>query len=787
MTQTVEQIGVQARTATRLATGLAWLALATVIALAMLLSIRKMASPDIGYHLAYGEEFWRTGKPVDHNPYIFTLTDDRPDQTDLAPGCWYDSQGRYRFPNANWGTQVVMAAVNTWFGPIALSLLLPAMVAGVIILILLTLRRFGAGPLTCAAAMLLVTMTAHERFMLRPEMFGYLILVAQMYILVGWQSRVRQVIVLGLLQVLLVNFHSYFMLGLAITTAYVIDAAVRRVLAWINAAVPESNLAGRRLKMLLITLGVQLIACLVNPWTWRLAALPVQTLVFMKENHIAGQYHPGAHPWSIIGEFFSPFSGFANIRATISYLVLLAVAAAAIVLAVVTACLILWRRQTDATLKPKRPGNALPGTHGQDTPTAQDSHTPLLAWALIIAGMVAISFSMRRNIAPAAMVIVPLAVGIFIFFTRRATRLQALLQELRASYGWWQVILTVVMRKVITLYAYMLAIRSRLEQPKAARWWRLAALAVPILIAYYAGQWSYQATTDRFYFDERTMTRFGLGFSPIDIPLGASDFVSEHLAAPGASNRVWCDLYCSSNVYYFTNPHRDVPLVTNTWAYPPHVMKMVLDAFWVPGMTDRPLEFEDLHARYGFDAVLLRVDPHSWALTYTLARSDAWAVAYVDARFVVFVRRDGAYAKALLSMELNPKRLDMDRLLQKADAQDPSGASGLFMLSLTLHALGWTDPAVDAINQAIQRRPDWPEAHNRLGQLLADHANKLMDPKVKQFAQARELLEKAVKAFEKSVSLRGDYAEAQQNLDLARSQLADLKKNGMCHPVGVGM
>jgi len=728
---------------------MAWLAMATVIALAMLLSIRKMASPDIGYHLAYGEEFWRTGRPVDHNPYIFTLTDDTADRTDLAPGCWYDSQGRYRFPNANWGTQVVMAAVNTWLGPIALSLLLPAMVAGVIVLILLTLRRLGAGPLACAAAMLLVTMTAHERFMLRPEMFGYLILVAQMYILVGWQSRVRQVVALGLLQVLLVNFHSYFMLGLAVTTAYVIDAAVWRWRAPRDAAASEQALAGRRLKMLLITLSVQFVACFVNPWTWRLAALPVQTLLFMRENQIAGQYHPGAHPWSIIGEFFSPFGDFGNVRATISYFVLLAVALAAIVMAIVSVC-VQWRRTANVARVDQRPGNALPGTHRQDATCAHDSYTPLLAWSLIIAGMVAVSFSMRRNIAPAAMLIVPLAVGIFAIFVKRTTVVRSLLERISVLGGW-----------------------------------RLAALTVPTVITLYAGLLAWQATTDRFYFDERTMTRFGLGFSPIDIPLGASDFVSEHLAAPGASSRVWCDLYCSSNVYYFTHPHRDVPLVTNTWAYPPHVMKMVLDAFWVPGMTDRPLEFEDLHARYGFDAVLLRVDPHSWALTYTLARSGAWAVAYVDARFVVFVRRDGAYAKSLPSMELTPKRLDMASLLQKADAQDPSGASGLFMLSLTLHALGWNDSAVEAINQVIQQRPDWPEAHNRLGQLLADHANELA--RRQQFHEARVALEDAARAFEKSLFLRGDYAEAKQNLDLARSQLADLKNGRPPRPVGVGM
>ena len=122
------------------------LAVAAACAAGVLLGVRKLTTPDLGYHLAYGEEMLRTGRAVDHNGFIYTLppTNLPPaERPEAGPGCWYDEHGRYRFPNANWLTQVIMAAVKRAGGLPALSLLLPVLVASLVAATVAALRRVG--------------------------------------------------------------------------------------------------------------------------------------------------------------------------------------------------------------------------------------------------------------------------------------------------------------------------------------------------------------------------------------------------------------------------------------------------------------------------------------------------------------------------------------------------------------------------------------------------------------------------------------------------------------------
>ena len=74
-----------------------------------LLGFRTLVSVDLGYHLAYGEQTLDTGQFVDHNAFLYTLPplDLEPSlRPDPGPASWYDEQGRYRFPNSNWLSQV---------------------------------------------------------------------------------------------------------------------------------------------------------------------------------------------------------------------------------------------------------------------------------------------------------------------------------------------------------------------------------------------------------------------------------------------------------------------------------------------------------------------------------------------------------------------------------------------------------------------------------------------------------------------------------------------------------
>jgi hypothetical protein len=115
------------------------------------LGLRTQATIDLGYHLAYGETFLDSGRIVDHNDFLYTLPDpSAPARPEPGPGSWYDSAGRYRFANANWLSQVVMAlawrAGGAW-GAGLLGLALVGLTGG---LLFSTVRRWGvASPGPC--------------------------------------------------------------------------------------------------------------------------------------------------------------------------------------------------------------------------------------------------------------------------------------------------------------------------------------------------------------------------------------------------------------------------------------------------------------------------------------------------------------------------------------------------------------------------------------------------------------------------------------------------------------
>ena len=118
---------------------------ATVAACAFALTsaVRMINSPDIGYHLAYGEHFLETGKIVQTGQWVWYPLDSKrlsnPDE--LGPGCTYDADTHtYGFVNSNWGTQVVIAAAYRAGGMTALVLVQVALWAGILALVIVTLR-----------------------------------------------------------------------------------------------------------------------------------------------------------------------------------------------------------------------------------------------------------------------------------------------------------------------------------------------------------------------------------------------------------------------------------------------------------------------------------------------------------------------------------------------------------------------------------------------------------------------------------------------------------------------
>lgn len=457
----------------------------------------ELSSVDFGYHIAYGREFLRTGRIVEVDPFIYGAQD-------------------HRFINANWLSQAVTAALYDWFGWPALTGLRTLLISIMLGCGVVLMAGAGVGRIGIAWGLLLGALAGYERFTLRPELFSYAILALQLLLLFGGRNALpgwKRISAVVALQALWVNLHSYFLLGLALSGARLMQelaASLRgRAVAQNDVsrsnepplAPPEYPGGGRfgGLRTWAFLLVLQGAACLVNPWGIAGALFPIRTLDYLRAEKIMAQNptDPVESPWGILAEFQSPF-GFVEFlgayRTIHAYLLLLGIAAIA---AVIAAC----RRRADVVL------------------------------VLVI--FAAVSTQMRRNIAPFAVVAAPLAII-----------------EWSAAAAW-----------------FAAAWNARTSRASRRPLTTAAALATCALTAVWlAGVWS-----GRFYFEERRPARrLAAGFSDHIFPMNAVAWLNERAAV---QPRLFCDLMTTSNVLPWLRPEFKVYITTNTFAYPPGRLK----------------------------------------------------------------------------------------------------------------------------------------------------------------------------------------------------------------------
>ena len=190
-------------------------------------------------------------------------------------------------------------------------------------------RMLPAGlALACLA---LVAMS--NRLYVRPELASGLFILVFLYVI--HRERVRGgrlTLVLPALQVLWVNTHTLFVLGPAIVGAWMVAEVIERFTGYGGAsgAVHESEGDGAEaadgVKRSLIVLGLSGIACVVNPWLFQGALMPVTLFTQLQGTAYSTE----------IGELLGPFVGPSTGPAIPCYVVL-------IVLAIGTAILNLAR------------------------------------------------------------------------------------------------------------------------------------------------------------------------------------------------------------------------------------------------------------------------------------------------------------------------------------------------------------------------------------------------------------------------------------------------------------
>lgn len=693
---------------------LAVLAVVASVALAGALAVRPVSTYDVGYHLAYGEHFLKTRHIVQTNRFVYTQLDENilSDPAQIGPGCRYEpATNTYRFVNANWLSQVVMAGAYRAGGFVALGVLRLALVLAILAVVMACMRRHGVGWAWIAPAVLLIALTSYERLDIRPELFGYLVLIGQWALLMGRRFDRQRALGVIALQLLAVNLHSYFLLGVALSAAMLADALLRWLWARTVTGADTGEVVGP-LRWLAVAAGGAALACLGNPWFARGAIFPVQTILYLWKHRILGApVSLASHPWAFIGELVPALGGgLRGLWATSAYLLVLALAAPAVIVA-------LPRRRW--------------------------------GWALVLMGLGAVSFQTRRNIALGAFFLVPISA--------------ALLAE---GSAW--------LRE---------AARARRPSARLARLRRFGrpALAAVCLGSSVAGIWlTVSVVTNRFYFSERRSWRFGLGATKFMVPVDAAEWINRHRPA----GKVWCDFANSSNLMFLTRPRRRVPILTNTWAFPPYVMEQVTQV--AAGL--RPLG--PWVRRYGIGTVVLRYTQIVPPLIATLCRDPGWAVVHVGVRTVVFVRAEGPNAALAAEHRITQENLDMGDFIDRIAAADPIPATALHSTAVLLNNMGWPRPAEACWRRAIEIDPRYPEVLLALaGHLLrqgSEHVGlakghlQQNKPVEAGFARnrARERFQEAEKLLRRLLGIRRDDPNAGKALRWVRGQLSALDRTG---------
>jgi hypothetical protein len=630
---------------------LSTLAIGCSLLVLLLLGARQFTSTDIGYHLSFGETFFESGTIVDHTPFIYNtlpqLESPGANLPEPGPGSWYDNRGQYHFINTSWLSQPFIYGFWRLSNNFGLNLLQILIIAGLFVLLMLAMRKSPLPSYLIAPALLLMGLIINSRFNMRPELFGYLCLVVQYLMLVRLSIQTDKplppswfwVVGMVVVQLLLINFHSYYILGLAITgavlTEYFLYALKKR---FADKDFPRFQAYKKVVRRLGMTLMGMALVCFVNPWGWRLVWHPFETLLYMKKYNIGGP-DPGKnpHPWAHILELKSTITKHWLVRISdYAIMIILVLAAAALLFQLAVLLLRLYQKSS----------------RGKSSSPHQVAYRVRWAHLFMIAGMLFVGLQMRRNIGVASLIIVPSA-------------LICISESLQ----------------------YFLT--NKLEGIR--RKFTILANVAVLLLALYGG---YQIINGKLYEADYIPTRFGFGISSTMLPIGAASWLSKY--APDA--RVWCDFSSSSTVHFFSHPHKDVNILTNTWAYPPAVM--AANRFYREAKTS----FNPLADRYHIDAVVLRTD---WSLPLhrQLGADPGWKIVHVAGVHVLYLRANDKFRTLADKYEIKPNNLDMDSFVAQQLRQDSSFKRAILAVSDTFINAGELDLAINVIETGLKYQP----------------------------------------------------------------------------------
>jgi hypothetical protein len=216
------------------------------------IAVRRTLDPDLWWHLRTGEYILAQGIPR-HDVFSFTV-----------PG--------HSWITHEWLSQVFMWLVYRAGGLEGLILVFALLIA---VSFWLIYARSAGRPYLASFVTLLAAFASAMTWDARPQVFNLLFLAAFLYVVEGVRGEAlppRALWALPPLTALWANFHSGYMLGVAVLLVYVVGEALSR---W---QPPEGGMGQAAWRQLLWVTPVALLAALLNPNGYHLWIYPFETL-----------------------------------------------------------------------------------------------------------------------------------------------------------------------------------------------------------------------------------------------------------------------------------------------------------------------------------------------------------------------------------------------------------------------------------------------------------------------------------------------------------------------------
>jgi len=241
---------------------LAWL----VVAFAVLLGVFKIADSDIWWHLRAGGVITELGAVPDKDVMSITPAGEQAKS-------WI---------NMTWLFDLGVYHIHRWAGAAGL-IAVKALLVGVTALCLLQLRAAGPTLWWAAVCTGLALIPMSVRFRVRPEVLTTLLVALELVLLERHRRKggSRLIWLLPVIQVFWVNVHGLFVLGIVLPGLYLVGELVER--PWHKDEKPG------RVRSLAIAVGLSVLACLVNPFTWRGALFPRELFTRITSPGYTGQ------------------------------------------------------------------------------------------------------------------------------------------------------------------------------------------------------------------------------------------------------------------------------------------------------------------------------------------------------------------------------------------------------------------------------------------------------------------------------------------------------------------